>query len=147
MKKSATCHLLAALKQIMLWGNVGRESKPSELQSDRLSVRESDRGSTGPINSEPSCTSPPWKERGKGITQLLCSVEIVTVYKWYPKWYFLISECSITLMNWIKPYMPAKFNKNFRLSHVWLPQTDQVSKYLAYCSFRILNYTDLHTQV
>lgn len=34
---------------------------PSELQSDKLSARNSEKGSAGPISSEPSWTSPPCK--------------------------------------------------------------------------------------
>lgn len=32
---------------------------PSELQSDKLSARKSEKGSAGPMSSEPSWTSPP----------------------------------------------------------------------------------------
>lgn len=34
---------------------------PSELQSDKLSARKSEKGSAGPMSSEPSWTSPPLK--------------------------------------------------------------------------------------
>ena len=34
---------------------------PSELQSDKLSARKSEKGSAGPMSSEPSWTSPPFK--------------------------------------------------------------------------------------
>lgn len=34
---------------------------PSELQSDKLSARNSEKGSAGPMSSEPSWTSPPLK--------------------------------------------------------------------------------------
>jgi len=34
---------------------------PSELQSDKLSAKKSEKDSAGPISSEPSWTSPPWK--------------------------------------------------------------------------------------
>lgn len=35
---------------------------PSELQSDKLSARKSEKGSAGPMSSEPSWTSPPLRQ-------------------------------------------------------------------------------------
>lgn len=42
---------------------------PSELQSDKLSARKSEKGSAGPMSSEPSWTSPPLRQK-----TFLCSL-------------------------------------------------------------------------